>query len=84
VVEVDATRRPSGFDDTGSMIIETWRQPRREIQVLKSLAGPTRHVPAVINATCRCCGQESALGRGSTQRGDPQASMTPARWSSKR
>jgi hypothetical protein len=40
------------FDDTGSMIIETRRQIRREIEALESLGEPTRHVRTGINASC--------------------------------
>jgi hypothetical protein len=40
------------FDDTGSMIVETRRQIRKEIQALESLGEPTRHVRTAINATC--------------------------------
>lgn len=40
------------FDDTGSMIIETRRQIRREIEALESLGEPTRQVRTGINASC--------------------------------
>jgi hypothetical protein len=40
------------FDDTGSMIIETRRQIRQEIEALESLGEPTRHVRTGINASC--------------------------------
>jgi len=40
------------FDDTGSVIIETRRQIRQEIEALQSLGEPTRHVRTGINASC--------------------------------